>query len=68
LRDHHSTFGPSFVFLLSNANSKKIFQRKSTGLKSQGSLKKRDDRVYHLTEFGLRIQGEKIVPAQENKI
>jgi hypothetical protein len=30
--------------------------------------KKRDDRVHHLTEIGLRIQGKKIVPAQENKI
>ena len=40
---------------------KKYFREKVQGEKVKVAKKKRDD---HLTEFGLRIQGKKIVPAQ----
>jgi hypothetical protein len=37
-------------------------------VKKSRSLKNRDDQVHQLIEFSLRIQGKKIVPAQENEI
>jgi hypothetical protein len=46
----------------------KIISEKKYRVKKSWLLKSRDDRVYHLTEFCLRIQGKKIVPAQEYKI
>jgi hypothetical protein len=46
---------------------KNYFREKVQGEKVKVA-KKRDDRVHHLTEIGLRIQGKYIVPAQENKI
>ena len=52
----------------SNANSKNYFRENVQGEKVMVAKKNRDDRVHHLTEFGLRIQGKKIVPAQEKKI
>ena len=47
---------------------KNSFREKVQGEKVKVAKKNRDDRVHHLTEFGLRIQGKNIVPAQENKI
>jgi hypothetical protein len=38
---------------------KKYFREKVQGEKVKVAKKKRDDRVHHLTEFGLRIQGKK---------
>jgi hypothetical protein len=45
-----------------------IISEKKYRVNKSRSLKHRDARVHHLTEFGLRIQGKKIVPAKEYKI
>ena len=46
---------------------KNYFREKVQGEKVKVA-KNRDDLVHQLTEFGLRIQRKKIVPAQEKKI
>ena len=51
----------------SNANSKNYFRENVQGEKVMVAKKNRDDRVHHLTEFGLRIQGKKIVPRKKRK-
>jgi hypothetical protein len=62
-----TSFGRCPVTKTSLMPKVKLFQRKKVqGLKVKVA-KNRGDRVYHLTEFGLRIQGKKIVLAQEKK-
>jgi hypothetical protein len=60
---------PSFFLTKTTGDDQEnYFREKVQGEKVKVAKKNRDDRVHHLTEFGLRIQGKKIVPAQEKKI
>jgi hypothetical protein len=46
---------------------KKYFREKVQVERVKVAKKNRDDRIHHLTEFGLRIQGKKIVPRKKRK-
>ena len=47
---------------------KNYFREKVQGEKVKVANKNHDDRVHHLTEFGLRIQGKKIVPRKKKNM